>query len=158
VGAGGQTAVIDPLAGQSPRHGPAPCVSLGEGLGADRAQVGGDLVPQHLLEAGPREGGRVPAVRTRHDGAPRPPPATRAAVARGAAVDEAGADGEHGADVADAVAGQRSLALGARELPLEELPAAADRPEWVTGDDEGRRARGVDVAAAGADLLVERLG
>ena len=79
-------------------------------------------------------------------------------MAPGAAVDQARADGGQAADIARAVAGQRSLALGSRELPLEELPPAADRPEGVTGDDVGRGARGDDVAASGADLLVKRLG
>ena len=79
-------------------------------------------------------------------------------MAAGTAVDQPRADREHGVDVARAVAGQWSLTLGPRELPLEELSTSANRPERITGDDEGRGAGGDHVTAPGADLLGERLG
>ena len=69
---------------------------------------------------------RVAAVRTRHDVAAEPRRAARTTVTAGAALDESGADGALGTDVADAVVRARPEALRQRELALEELAPAAD--------------------------------
>ena len=112
----------------------AALVRVGDRPLAHRAQVGRDLVGQHLLEAETEEVRSVAAVGSRDDVAAEAGRAARPAVAGGAAVGEAGADGQVGVDVPGAVADQRPLPLDARELALEELAAAADRP----GRDRGR--------------------
>jgi hypothetical protein len=50
------------------------------------------------------------------------------------------------------------LSLFLRELALEELAPAAYRAKRIARDDERRRIGRRPVAAAGADLLRERLG
>ena len=63
------------------------------------------------------------------------------------------ADRDDLVDVADAVLDAGLLALGVRELSLEQLPAPPDRPEWIAGDDECGRVGSVHVTAAVSDLL-----
>jgi len=50
------------------------------------------------------------------------------------------------------------LSLRTIELALEELAPATNRAKWIAVDDEKRRARGHDVAASGANFLLQRLG
>src|SRR5262245_20859785 len=78
-------------------------------------------------------------------------------MAAGATVDQAGADRQVLLDVAGAVTEHGPLALGVRELALEELTAAPDGAEGVAFDDEEGGARRPYVTAAGSDLLLQRL-
>ena len=80
-------------------------------LRSDVAQVGGDLVGQHLLQSEPEQMRRIAAVGPRRDVAADAGGAARSAVAGGAAVGQPGADGEIDVEVAAAVAGQRPLSL-----------------------------------------------
>ena len=57
--------------------------------------------------------------------------------------------------LAVAVAGYRPLPLIPREFPLEELASPADSAKWVAGDDESVAIWRIDVASAGANLLIE---
>ena len=59
-------------------------------------------------------------------------------------------------DVARAITHSWSLALGARELALEQLTPPANGPKRVAGDDERRRIRRHDAAATSSNLLGER--
>ena len=114
-----------------------PCAAPGRApAGADGAQVGRDLVGEHLLQAEAEQVRRVAAVGPRDDVAAESRRAARPAVAAGAAVDQPGADGAFGLDVADAVVRARAEALRQRELALEELPAAPDRAGRIARDDE----------------------
>ena len=89
------------------------------------AQVRGDLVGEHLDQAEAEEMGSIPAVGKRHHVSSVTCRAARATVARRAAVREPGAERAHGRDVAGRVeVDARTLALGGRELALEELTAA----------------------------------
>ena len=97
---------------------------------ADRAQVGRDLVRQHLLEAEAEQVGGVPAVRPGNHvaaeaGRPAGPP-----VAGRAAVGQSGPDGQVRLDVAGAVTVERAWPWSG-ELPLEDLAAAADGARGV---------------------------
>ena len=100
----------------------------------------------------------IAAVRPRCHVAAKPGRAARAAVARRATVRQASADRENVVHVAVAVLGERADTLRSGELPLEQLPSAADRPEWIARDDKRRRIRREPVAATGADLCRKRLG
>src|SRR5262245_57155941 len=146
--------VVDALALQAPRHRVALAMRVLHGIVADVAQVSGDLVRQHLLEAKAEQVRGVAAVRPRHHVAPRSGRAPRAAVAAGATVHEAGAKLELHVDVTLAVLEQRALTLVAEELPLEDLTSAADGASRIPGDDVSRgvRRRGL-ATTTNADLL-----
>src|SRR6185295_2915578 len=83
--------------------------------------------------------------------------AARPPMAPGARIRETCADAQIDVDVPRTIAGDRPLTLGSRELSLEELAAAAHAADRIPVDDENERARDVDVPAAGADLLLQRL-
>ena len=146
-----------PLLDQRPGDGAALAPGVLDGVRADGAEVGGDLVGQHLLEAEAEQVRSVAAVRPRDDVAAEAGRAARPAVAGRAAVGQPGADGLVHLDVSRAVAAQRSVALEARELALEDLAAAPDRARGIARDDVEGRVWRHHVAAARADLLLVRL-
>ena len=114
---------------------------LGQRSRTNCAEIGRDLVGEHLLEAEAEEMGCVAAVRTGRHVAAEAGSAARSSVACCATVRETGADGEFEVDVAEAVSRGRALSFEARELPLEELPSAANGAERVVGDHVLRRVR-----------------
>ena len=155
VGASGDRAVADALALETQGDRLLVALRLLDRRSADVAQVGGDLVGEHFLEAEPEEVGRIPAVRTRHDVPARAGCAARPSVTARAAVHEAGADREIRVDVPGAVARDRPLSLIARELSLEELAPAPDRAERVTIDDEDRACWSGVASASDTGLIDE---
>ena len=103
VGQRGEEPVLDALAGQRQTGGLVVGRCELERLTADAAQVPGDLVGEHLDQAEPEEVGRVAAVRAGEHVAADAGRSAWPAVARSAAVGEAGAEGSLGLDVADAI-------------------------------------------------------
>src|SRR5919201_1128704 len=79
--------------------------------------------------------------------------AARPPMTPGAAIHQTGTNGQGGVDVPGAVAGDRPLALTARELPLEKLPATLDRPERIAFDDVDRAIRREGVTPSDAGLI-----
>src|SRR5262249_42985573 len=112
--------------GELPGLGAAAGARRVEGGLPDASQLRRYLVRQHLLEAEAEEVLRIPAVGSGGHVAPEARGPARPSVTAGAAVREAGADGEDGVDVAGAVALDGPLPQLARELALEDLAAAAD--------------------------------
>src|SRR6266540_1113269 len=102
---------------------------------ADRAEVGGNLVGEHLLQSQAEEMRCVAAVRTRGDVAAESRRPARASMPSRAAVGQARADGEVDVDVAEPVPKGCALAFEPRELALKELPSPADRAKWIEDDD-----------------------
>src|SRR5215475_4784365 len=101
---------------------------------------------------------RIAAIGARGDGPSEAGRTARPAVTAGAAIRQTRANSEHGVDVAAAVAHRGPLTFVAGELALEELPAAPDRPEGITGDQVQRRpGRGIR-ASPGSDLFLKGLG
>src|SRR5207302_8875282 len=99
----------------------------------------------------------IAAVRPRGDVAARACRATRAAVAAGTAIGKAGANSAYQIDIPGSVAIVRSLPVRPGELALKDLASAAHGAERIAIDDEQRRVRRHDVAAAWADLICQRL-
>ena len=157
IGGGGDAAVEDPLAEEVARDGAVALVGLRDRLRADRAQLGRDLVGQHLLQAEAEQVRSVTAVGPRGHVAADAGRAPRPSVAGRAAVRQPGADDQRVVDVPRAVAFERALSLDPRELPLEYLPAPADRARGIAADDEERRVRHHHAASARPDLFVVRL-
>ena len=157
VGEGGDPAVVDPLAQK--RAGDRMAGALGglDGRGADRAEVGRDLVAEHFHETQPEQVRSVTAVGAGEDVAAESRGAARPAVTGGAAVGQSGADAAVLADFPRPVQGGRAQPLPQGELALEELASTADRAEGVARDDERRRSRGHHVAPARSNLLFQRL-
>ena len=81
-----------PLLLERAGHVAAALPRVGERLRADRAQLGRDLVGQHLLQAEAEQVRRIAAVGPRRDVAAEAGRAARTAVAGGAAVGQPGAD------------------------------------------------------------------
>jgi hypothetical protein len=94
-------------------------------------QISRDFIGEHLLQAEAEEVGRVAALGSGEDVAPESGGSLRSTMTGRAAVGEAGAEGRLELDVADAVADARAVPLGDRELALEELAPALDRPERI---------------------------
>ena len=156
AGTNGDLAVAQPLLGEHPhrlRH--ARAAREGDRVGADGAQLGGDLVGEHLLQAQAEQVGRVAAVGAGEGVAAVAGRAARATVAPGAGIGETGADVRIGGDVARALVVPQPLAQ--QELALKDLPPAPDRAEGIAADDVQRRAGGDDVTAPRADLAGEGL-
>ena len=122
---------------------------------ANRPEIGGDLVGEHLLQPQAEQVWGVAAVGPRRDVAAEARGSARPAVACGAAVGKPGADRAVGIDIAEAVARDRSQALEPRELALKELPSAPDRAERIERDDVRR---GIPVGARSAFANLARVG
>jgi len=102
---------------------------------ADRAQLAGDFVGEHLAQAGAEQVRGVAAVRSRDDVTAETGRTARAAVAGRTAVAEAGAERGIRHDVAAGVeidAGADALLLG--ELALEQLASAAHGARRIARD------------------------
>ncbi len=107
-----------------------------DGVGADGAQVGRDLVGEHLFQAEAEEVRGVAAVGASDNVAAGAGGAARASVAGGTTVGQPGAEGEVLVDVTKAVVEERPLPLRPHELALENLPPTPDGAERVTVNDE----------------------
>src|SRR5215471_11934027 len=96
---------------------------------------------------------RVPAVRAGHHVSSGAGGSARTAVASGAAVGQAGPDGDCRVDVSEPVLDAGPLLLKPGGLPLEDLATTANRAERISVDDERRRVGSHPVSAPRPDLL-----
>jgi hypothetical protein len=139
----GEPAIADALAAQLDADRRAEPPRTIAGRVADRPQIPGDLVGQHLLEPEAEQMRRVAAVGSGEDVAPAAGGTARPPMAGGAAVGQPGDSRSVEqarvvaiADVADAIVGARAETLREGELALEELPAADDGAKRIARDDE----------------------
>jgi hypothetical protein len=122
-------------------------------LRANRAEVRGHLVAEHLDQAQTEQVRRVATIGKRRDVAADAGGAARPAVTRGTTVRQPGAEAARLRDVAARVLiHARPQAFIQTELALEQLPAAPDGPCRVAFDQIRGRPRRVDIALAGPDL------
>src|SRR5262249_16102800 len=149
---GGDETEADSLANQRQRD---LLITLGRrgGLISNAAQVGGDLIGKHFFQSQPEQVRGAAAVRPGHNIASEARRAARTGVTTAAAIHQTGSDPNDGVDIAGVVANARALTLHPGKFALEQLAAAANRPEGIAVDNEQRRIGCVDVAAAGADLI-----
>ncbi len=155
VSVGGNAPEADTFGDQGQRNRTMQPLGRGDRVVTNAAQLGGHLVRQHLFQAQAEEVGSVTTVGAGHHVAAGPGRATRTAVAEGATIGQAGADGDVGIDIAGSVTFIGPLSLQTRELALKELAATPDGPERVALDDEDRGIRSHGIAAAGPDLLLQ---
>src|SRR5262249_1489416 len=126
-----------------------------DGLTPNCAQVGGDLVRQHLLQPESEQMRRVAAIRSGRHVAAEAGRAARPAVAGGATIGQPGADGEVRFDITYRIPRERPLALTPQELSLEDLTAATNGAKRISRDNERRRVWRHPIATPGADLLAQ---
>src|SRR5262249_15641057 len=153
LGASANSAVVNSLAGQRLCHGVITGLCFGDSRGLDCAQVGGYLVAQHFFQPQTEQVRGVPGIRPGYDVASAARRASGPAMARGAAIRQTGAYRDVRSYVSSAISNIGPLSFHFGELAWEELAAAPDRSKRIAVDYEHRRAGGVQVAAAGADLL-----
>src|SRR5215831_4102407 len=128
-----------------------------DGARLDVAQVGSDLISQHLAQPESKQMGSITAVGSGHDIATYTSGSTGTSMAQSAAIGQAGAKREVRVDVADAITGIGPLSLGTIKFALEELAPAPNGPEGIVANDAYGGSRCVNVAASSADLIDQRL-
>src|SRR5690242_12556801 len=101
---------------------------------------------------------RISAVRPGHDIPAEAGRAAGAPVATSATVRQTRSNGGDLRDVPPAVLRDWAPAVGARELALEQLPAAPDSAKRVTADNEAGGIGRHSSTAARPDLIDERFG
>ncbi len=79
-------------------------------------------------------------------------------MAASATVNQTRSNGRNLRDVPNAVLRDRTLAVGAGKLALEQLPAAPDGTKGVTADNEAGRVGRHNITAARPDLFGQRFG
>src|SRR5262245_27580394 len=129
-------AIGDPFAHEEFPHVPLVRFCFRKSLGADRAQISGDFIGQHFLQAQPEEGWRIAAIGASRYIAPESRCTTGTAVTPGAAVRQAGSAVEICTHIARAIIEPWSLSLALQELALEQLSPDADGAERISCNDE----------------------
>lgn len=131
-------AKVDTLTRKSSGHRHAKAACVVNGVGANSAKIGRDLVSQHLFQAEPKQVRRITAVGPGYHVTAEPGGPAGPAVAGSTTVGKSRADREISLNVTRGIPLYRTLPLAPRELALEELPSAPDRTKWVTTDYEQR--------------------
>src|SRR5579883_1094156 len=155
---GDERAVPNAFAEQRHNHGLVAGFGAGQRSRTNRAQIRSDFIGQHLLQSESEEVRSASTVRAGDDVPAKPCRTPGPPMATGTAVRQAGTNRRHLRDIANAVLGDGSLAVRAREFALEQLATAADGSERISIDDKGTGVWGHGIAATGPDFVRERLG